>query len=262
VREFDVDGYRCDVAGYVPLDFWNNARKALDAVKPVFMLAEWEARDLHAEAFDMTYGWSWTGPARDIALGKAPATALIDFYVKTGEAWPEEAYRLVGTSNHDYNAWEGTGREHFGENLEAMTVLSVVGSGVPMVYNGQEAGNEKRLEFFERDPIQWRDDPMGKLYTKLFSLLHENTALWHGTSGGKMVRVWTDKTDEVFSFVRDNGKDKVLALINFSGNAVSVTIEDGPAAGVYRDAFNGEVITVELGDSLNLPANGWRVLTR
>ena len=63
VSEFDVDGYRCDVAGYVPLDFWNNVRKELDAIKPVFMLAEWEERDLHREAFDMTYGWGWTGPA-------------------------------------------------------------------------------------------------------------------------------------------------------------------------------------------------------
>lgn len=59
VREIGVDGYRCDVAGFVPLDFWNNARAELDAIKPVFMLAEWESRDLHAKAFDATYAWSW-----------------------------------------------------------------------------------------------------------------------------------------------------------------------------------------------------------
>ena len=262
VREFDIDGYRCDVAGYVPLDFWNNARRELDAVKPVFMLAEWEARDLHAEAFDMTYGWSWTGPARDIALGKAPATALIDFYVKTGEAWPEEAYRMIGTSNHDYNAWEGTGREHFGANLEAMTVLSVVGTGMPVVYNGQEAGNDKRLAFFDRDPIEWREDPMTELYTQLFALLDENTALWHGSVGGKMVRIWTDKTDEVFSFTRDNGSDKVLALFNFSAEDLAVNLLDGPVAGEYRDAFTGEATVIELGDTVDIPAHGWRVLVR
>ncbi len=262
VREFDVDGYRCDVAGYVPVDFWNNVRRELDAIKPVFMLAEWEARDLHAEAFDMTYGWSWTGPARSVAVEGASATSLIDFYVKTGEAWPAEAYRMVGTSNHDYNAWEGTGREHFGANLESMTVLSVVGAGVPVVYNGQEAGNEKRLKFFDKDPIEWRDDPMAELYTKLFALLHDNTALWHGKVGGKMVRVWTDKTDEVFSFARDNGKDKVLALFNFSASDATVALEDGPAAGTYTDYFSGETVTVALGDTMDIPANGWKVLVR
>ena len=262
VREFDVDGYRCDVAGYVPLDFWESTRQALDAIKPVFMLAEWEARDLHARAFDMTYGWSWTGPARDIALGKSPATALIDFYVKTGEAWPADAYRLLGTSNHDYNAWEGTAHEHFGDNLEAMTVLSVVGTGVPMVYNGQEAGNDRRLAFFEKDPIVWREDPMASLYTQLFSLLEENTALWHGDVGGKMIRIWTDKTDQVFSFTRENSNDKVLVLINFSDAALDATLIDGPAEGSYTDYFSQQAISVSLGDSISIPAHGWRVLVR
>ena len=262
VAEFGVDGYRCDVAGYVPLDFWNNLRRELDAIKPVFMLAEWEARDLHRDAFDMTYGWSWTGPARAIALGHATAPALFDFYVKTGEAWPAGAYRMIGTANHDYNSWEGTAREHFEDNLENMTVLSVVGTGLPMVYNGQEGGNNKRLEFFEKDPIVWRDDPMEGLYTKLFTLLDENTALWHGDVGGKMVRVWTDKTDEVFSFSRDNGTDKVLALMNFTSEPLTVTLNDGPAAGTYTDYFSSESVTIELGDQLKIDGHGWRVLVR
>ena len=262
VSEFDVDGYRCDVAGYVPLDFWNNVRKELDAIKPVFMLAEWEERDLHREAFDMTYGWGWTGPARAIAQNEGSATAIIDFYVRIGEAWPADAYRLVGTANHDYNSWEGTAREHFGANLGAMTVLTVVGTGMPMVYNGQEAGNDKRLEFFEKDPIEWRSDPMESLYTQLFSLLETNTALWHGAVGGKMVRIWTDKTDEVFSFSRDNGQDKVLALINFSEEAQVATLIEGPIAGTYTDYFSGEQVTIDTGDTLSIDANGWRVLVR
>ena len=66
VKTADIDGYRCDVAGFVPLDFWNNARKELDAIKPVFMLAEWEARDMHADAFDMTYAWTWYDVVREL----------------------------------------------------------------------------------------------------------------------------------------------------------------------------------------------------
>ena len=103
---------------------------------------------------------------------------------------------------------------------------------------------------------------MEALYTKLFTLLDENTALWHGDVGGKMVRVWTDKTDEVFSFSRDNGTDKVLALMNFTGEPLTVTLNDGPAAGAYTDFFGGESVTIELGDQLEIDGHGWRVLVR
>jgi glycosidase len=80
VREADIDGYRCDVAGYVPTDFWNNARRELDAIKPVFMLAEWETRDLHYAAFDMTYAWSWNESMHRIAQGESDATAMHVYY--------------------------------------------------------------------------------------------------------------------------------------------------------------------------------------
>ena len=83
----DIDGYRCDVAGFVPTDFWNQARKELDAIKPVFMLAEWESRDLHAEAFDMTYAWSWYDAVHQITQGKADLNPLYVYY-----SWNEKAY--------------------------------------------------------------------------------------------------------------------------------------------------------------------------
>ncbi len=81
VKEVDIDGYRCDVAGFVPLDFWNNARKELDAIKPVFMLAEGDSRDLHAEAFDMTYAWGWYDAVHQITTGKPKDLGgLIGYY--------------------------------------------------------------------------------------------------------------------------------------------------------------------------------------
>jgi glycosidase len=105
VREADVDGYRCDVAGFVPNDFWNQARRELDAIKPVFMLAEWEARDLHAEAFDMTYAWSWYDAVSKIALGKADLNTLYVYYSWNEKAYPPDIMRMNFVSNHDKNAW-------------------------------------------------------------------------------------------------------------------------------------------------------------
>ena len=71
VREADIDGYRCDVAGFVPIDFWENARAELEEIKPVFLLAEWETRDLHYGAFDASYAWHWNQTMHHIATGRA-----------------------------------------------------------------------------------------------------------------------------------------------------------------------------------------------
>ena len=159
VREFDIDGYRADVAGYVPLDFWENAREELDAVKPVFMLAEWKDPDLHRRAFDATYAWQWHQIAKQVASGKGDATAFYGYYSENESGWPKQAMRMPYLENHDSNAWEGTLAENFGAAENAMTVLSFIGEGIPMVHNGQEACNAKRLEFFEKDAINWTRKP-------------------------------------------------------------------------------------------------------
>ncbi len=255
VREVDIDGYRCDVAGFVPTDFWNNARKELDAIKPVFMLAEWESRDLHAEAFDMTYAWSWNETMHRIAMGKADLTSLFVYYSWNEKAYPQDCMRMMFVSNHDKNAWEGTEFEQFGDALEAAIVLSVVGEGMPLIYNGQEAGNTKRLAFFERDPIEWKEHPLGSLYKKLFALKKVNTALWNGKWGARMIQVPNSAPAAVFSFVRQNGQDKVFAVLNFSAEQQSVVFEDGLYHGQYLEYFSQEV--VDLSGSTQLELEPW-----
>ncbi len=141
VRVADVDGYRCDVAGFVPLEFWNQARRELDAIKPVFMLAEWESRDLHVEAFDMTYGWSWYSFMHMIAAGKENVNGLFYYYSHNEKEYPADVMRMLFVSNHDKNSWEGTEYEQFGDALEAVIALSATSEGMPLLYNGQEAGN-------------------------------------------------------------------------------------------------------------------------
>ncbi len=262
VREVGIDGYRCDVAGFVPVDFWENARRELDAIKPVFMLAEWESRDLHAKAFDATYGWSWYQAVYDVVNGKASLDKLFVYYSWRESAYPEEAFRMVGVSNHDVNAWEHTPMEAFGDAMNAGIVLSVVGDGIPMIYNGQEAGNEKQLAFFEKDPIAWREHQTGELYKRLFALKKANTALWNGQWGATMVRIWNSAPEHVLSFVRENEQDKVLALLNFSADRQAVAFTDGPYGGEYRDFFSGESVSVSDDTEFNLPPWGYRVLVR
>ena len=262
VREVDVDGYRCDVAGFVPIDFWNQVRRELDAIKPVFMLAEWEARDLHAEAFDMTYAWTWSEAVKNLIKGTGDMSALFVYYSWNEKAYPADAFRMTFTSNHDQNAWEGTQFERFGDGLAPAIVLSVVGEGFPLIYNGQEAGNPRRLPFFEKDAIEWRDHPIGDLYRRLFALKKANTALWNGAWGARMIRVRNDAPEAVLSFVRQNERDKVFAVLNFSSRPQAVTFSEAVYQGAYLDYFGQHPVELVAGSAVALLPWAYRVFVR
>lgn len=262
VREVGIDGYRCDVAGFMPVEFWNNLRKELDQIKPVFMLAEWESRDLHAAAFDATYAWSWNEALHAIAMGKADVNKLYTFYSWNEAFFPRGAMRMNFVSNHDKNSWEGTEFEQFGDALPAAMVLSFVADGIPMIYNGQEAGNTKRLEFFENDPIQWREHPNGALYATLIRLKKNTTALWNGRWGAMMIHVPNDRGAQVLSFVRQDANGKVFAAFNFSDTPQTVRFQQTLYRGAYTDYFSGKPATFDDDAPLQIEAWGYRVFVR
>lgn len=262
VRDVGIDGYRCDVAGFIPLDFWNNLRRELDAIKPVFMLAEWESRDLHAEAFDMTYAWQWYDEMHKLCTGKTNVGALFNYYAWNEGFYPEDIMRMTFVSNHDKNAWEGTEFENFRDGLDAAIVLSVVSEGMPLIYNGQEAGHNKRLAFFEKDLIQWREHRYADFYRKLFALKKANTALWNARWGARMAQVVNTEPNKVFSFVRQNAADKVFALMNFSSETLTIKLTDGPYAGRYTEFFTGEKTEIADGAELTLAPWSYRVYVK
>lgn len=256
VREFDIDGYRCDVAGYVPNDFWAQARAALDAIKPVFMLAEWEDRDLHENAFNMTYAWSWNEVMHDIAHQRISVDKLRKYYSWNERAWPKSAYRMTFVSNHDKNAWEGTQHEQFGDALEAAVVLSVIGEGMPLIHNGQEAGESKRLAFFERDPIEWQAHPVGELYTRLIAIKKATPALWNGPFGATMIQVPNDHQQQVFSFVRQQDGVKILVVLNLSPEPVKAKFSGSLYAGLYKNLMTGATVPLSQSVPVTLPPWG------
>lgn len=262
VREAGIDGYRADAAGLVPQDFWDNASRELRQIKPVFMLAEWESRDMHAVAFDASYAWTWWDSLRNIVDGKADATALYSYYAWNEKFYPKQAYRMLYSTNHDKNAWEGSEYEIFGPAVDAVTAFSFVSEGIPMIYNGQEAGNRKRLAFFERDPIVWQDAPQGELLKQLLALKNRNSALWNGGWGAPMQQVRNHSPKQVFSFVRQNARDKVFAVFNLSASPVEARFEAGEQLGSYRDFASGERVTITPASQLTLAAWTYRILVR
>ena len=259
VREYDIDGYRCDVAGYVPTIFWEAARERRDAVKPVFMLAEWEARDLHRAAFDATYAWSWHETLHRICHGKDGVGALFVYYSWNERAWPADAMRLTFTDNHDKNAWEGTMHEMLGEGLEACIALSFIGEGIPLIYNGQEAGLDKRLAFFRRDPIEWKDHPFRELFQSLIRLRKDHSALANAPYGATMIRVPNNYESEVLSFVRQDDNGKIFAIFNFCGDTREVRFTEQLYTGTYRDGLSGGQQEISEGEEIALQPWEWRV---
>ena len=262
VKETDIDGYRCDVAGFIPVDFWDNVRAELDTIKPVFMLAEWESTDMHKKAFDMTYAWSLWEKMTQVTKENKGIDGLIEYMAHDVSTYPRGAYRMTFTDNHDKNSWSGNQYANFGDGLHAAMVLTSVVNGMPLVYSGQEAGLNRSLLFFEKDEIDWKSNVNADIYTKLFELKHKNKALWNGEWGGVMVRVYSDKMGQVISFYREKDGNTVLPIINFSNKPVTVKLDSKFFKGNYTEWFSGKKYELNGDDSFTLDPWGYLVLTQ
>lgn len=262
VTETDIDGFRCDVAGMVPMDFWDSVRVALDKIKPVFMLAEDEQPQCHYRAFDMTYGWELMHLMNDIAKRQKLAADLSRYFVENRKRYPDNAYRMYFTSNHDENSWNGTEFERLGAGVAAFAVLSMTVRGMPLIYSGQEAELNQRLRFFDKDTIVWRSTPMDTLYRKSLILKRENPALWNGIAGGEMTIIPTTHETDIFAFCRERDSHVVLAIFNFSDSTRAFELLDNAPAGDFIDPFHGEKTTLRVGQPIALPPWEYRVLVR
>ncbi|WP_313334566.1 alpha-amylase family glycosyl hydrolase [Sphingobium yanoikuyae] len=261
VREADIDGFRADYAGGVPLQFWENARAELDRIKPVFMLAEWDYPEFHRRAFDATYAWKLTQIMRDIAKGHANAKALAGYWNVEADAWPQAAYRLAYTSNHDSNAWEGTDREIYGPALSAMTALTFAADTMPLIYNGQEAAFPKRLNFLTRQPIAWQAAPEQSLYSRLIAWKKRNPATYNGQYGGVMTELRTNAPDRIFAFYREKGQNLIAGIFNLSSQPQEVKILDPIPARDFIDFSNEKRLSIDRETEIPLPPWSFKLLS-
>lgn len=239
VREFDVDGYRCDVAYKVPDEFWNRVRKELDAIKPVFMLAESEQVSHHDSAFDMSYSWAVHHMMNKVARGDTSASAIGSLLVEESTRFPAHAYRMRFTSNHDENSWQGTEFDRMGDGAKAFAVVTSTIPGMPLIYNGQEYGNRKRLEFFEKDLVQRPDTSFFGFYKTLNELKSTHPALHNGAHGGSFTVIPTSDDTRVLAYVREKDDCQVITIVNLSGDPVMVQIKSDKLTGRFKNVFTG-----------------------
>jgi len=253
VEETNIDGYRCDVAGMVPTDFWNDAVAQLKQIRPIFMLAEDEDNvELLQQAFDMNYTWEMHHLMNDIAKGEKKASELWDKLAWNNNKFSPEDYRMYFTSNHDENSWNGTTKERMGDASQAFAVLTYTIPGMPLIYSGQEAGNDKRLRFFEKDTIDWAQVPLADFYKTLNLLKKNNKALWNGTYGGEIIEITKGQNENVFAFERRKDDNRVMVIISFSAEDQMFTVDREMFAGEFNNVFNGKKVTVTNGHQFNL----------
>jgi len=229
-----IDGFRCDVAGEVPTDFWNWAMADLRLTHPnMFTLAEDEdkADELTETAFDMYYGWTLHKLMNGVAQGKNTVQDLWDYFAKADSTIRPEAIRMNFITNHDENSWAGTEQERMGDAVNLFAAFCYVVPGMPMIYTGQLSGNHHRLEFFEKDLID-NDEAYSQadLYRDLNNLRERNKALFSPEVGAPMERIACDN-DAIFACKRSKvGKwhtNTVIAVMNMSNEEQVVNLETG-----------------------------------
>ncbi len=262
VAEANIDGYRADVAGLVPTPFWERVREELDKIKPVFMLAEDESQyDLMHKAFDANYGWEQHHIMNQIAKGESNVDHLWEYFAKVDTLFAPSAYRMYFTSNHDENSWNGTVFERLGDGVRTFAVLTYTIPGFPLIYNGQEAGLDHRLEFFQKDEIDWSDPQVfGSFYTRLNQIKKENELLWNANHGGDFNKIAIDQAQEVFAFSRSNDQEKIIVLLNLSGEPLAVQFADESVQGNYSCLLSGESVSLNMEEPLEMEAWGYYVL--
>ena len=256
-----VDGFRCDAAGEMPAAFWQSVMPGLKADYPeAYFLAEAEKPELSDpdSTFDATYAWELHHIMNGVAQGKKTVADIKDYLVRDEtEKTPPTAFRLSFTSNHDENSWAGTEFERMGPAANAMAVLCfTLPKTQPLIYTGQEIGLDRRLAFFEKDPItSWEANSYTEFFKKLVDLKHNHPALDAGERGGKIEYLDPQEFDipapeSVLAFTRSAGKDKVYVIVNLSGEEASVPVELGEE---YHDIFTGTPVV----GSNYLPIGPW-----
>ncbi|MEC8458870.1 MAG: alpha-amylase family glycosyl hydrolase [Bacteroidota bacterium] len=237
VTNTGIDGFRCDVAGFVPYGFWKDAITTLRSKHgPLFMLAEWEDPALIQAGFNAVYGWEFHHIMNEVAQGYKSVQAIADYALKSDSIWPSHTMKMYFNTNHDENSWNGTVKERMGNYGNAMYVLAtLMKRSFPLIYSGQEAGLNHRYPFFSKDSIglDWESKhPQAEFFEKMLSMKHKYQALHNGKYGYDMV-LEIDTTTNSMRIVRANPGEQ---------NSVIGIFEFGKLSSTYEEPQNLELL--------------------
>jgi glycosidase len=232
VKHFNIDGFRCDMAHLVPLDFWMEARTKLEQTKHLYWLAECEELSYH-RVFDTSYAWAWMHATHKVLNGKEGVHEVYNVLHQYAQ-YPKGASKLFFTSNHDENSWNGTEYEKYGVTAKAWAVFTHTWNGQPLIYSGQELANKKRLAFFDKDQLEWTEAPiMHGFYKTLLTARKQYPVLQTGeifnlpTEGG------------VIAYLKQDQINTALIILNVSKNRHHVHVKHDAFNGRFTNLFSG-----------------------
>ncbi len=253
VKTFGIDGFRCDVAYLVPVDFWDQARKTIDKNHKQYWLAEAESPEL-MKTFDVCYNWKLLHTMNSIAKGEKSPTDIIDYQKDIDTLFKKGVTLLSFVTNHDENSWNGTEYDRYGDRVALFTILAFTLNGQPLVYSGQEAGLNKALRFFAKDTIEWDTFPQEELITQLLELRHTEPALWSGNSEN-FPQFSKHVNAQCLVYTRKSGQSEITVLANFSAKPATFfvrtnqEVEDVLGNRIYPPS---SIITVPAGQAIVL----------
>lgn len=258
IRECDIDGFRCDMAHLVPRDFWQQARRELDPLKPLFWLAETE--DLHyLDVFDTCYAWRWMHATEKYFRKEADLRSLVQLLAQYEKDFTAGTLPLFFTANHDENSWNGTEYEKYGDAAKVLALFSFTWHGMPLIYSGQELPNHKRLKFFDKDQIEWNDPIELHDFYKALIRLHATDPTILAAARPQWLA--TDKNDAILAFTRSHEGRELLVVLNCSASPQNIRFSSMAVTGNYKDAFTGHPVGLAT-PSMHLPPYGYFVATR
>ena len=236
IKDTNIDGFRCDVAWNVPASFWNKSIPQLKKMKNVFMLAEGDSTYLPKSGFDAVYPWHMFKMMEKVAKGEKSALALDSINKENETRYPENTIQMYFTSNHDENSWNHADFGTFPGPVHAPFAVftQTMKNSVPLIYGGQEEPVLRALEFFEKDPIVFKNFQREKFYKTLLELRKRNEALSSNASF-KKVLLGDEKT--IYAYSREKGSKKVLVILNFSGSEQAISIKDPSLTGKVYNVF-------------------------
>jgi glycosidase len=264
LRDFGVDGFRCDVSPTVPVDFWESARDELEKINPqVIILADAGAKpELLSKAFDVDSSWGFFYTLDWAMSGIAPVSDLKASWEHTYQQFPKGALHLRFSDIHEQTRAVA---RHGMEGALAAQVLMLTLDGVPLFYNGMEAGDATESAdpaLFEKIPVFWHPGgrpPLRNIYRDLIKLRKQYAALYSGDVA------WLQNTAaaEVVSFLRKDEKDEFLVLINLTSHRATGSVELSNAEGFEPVKIGGRPVPVDpLPSGFSLNGYEWFIYHR
>ena len=248
IETCNIDGFRCDMAHLVPLDFWKKARTHCDAIKPLFWLAECEDIQYH-QVFDVTYSWAWMHATEAFIKEQSNLHKILSV-LHEYEQYPSGCKKLFFTSNHDENSWNGSEYEKYNGAAKALAIFTCTWNGMPLVYSGQEIPNYKRLQFFDKDAIDFTTPIQLHEFYKTLLNFHKKKVIQQGETF-----LINTHHQAVMAYIRKKENAVVLILLNFSNqNKIAVPIVHTALQGKFVNIFSNITYTFHQHQQFELQA--------